>query len=145
MTGFVAKRIRFRTGERHSVLSRPGGLPVHEATLYLAGYRTRGRAANTIHSVCAALAVLYRWLDDSRIELLARLGTGKFLTPLEMGRLASATQYHAADLAEEEQPEGSATNIVDIRRIRFRQKATESKTHPVTSATQATMLIPAPS
>lgn len=36
MERFIAKRVRFRNGERHSVLGRPGGLPVHEATLYLA-------------------------------------------------------------------------------------------------------------
>jgi hypothetical protein len=62
MTRFVAKRVRFRNGERHSVLSRRGSLPVHEATLYLARYRKRGRAANTIHAVCTVLALLYREL-----------------------------------------------------------------------------------
>jgi hypothetical protein len=36
MMKFVAKRVLFRNGERQSVLSRPGGLPVQEATLYLA-------------------------------------------------------------------------------------------------------------
>jgi hypothetical protein len=56
MVEYVAKRVKFRNGERHSVLSRRGGLPVHEATLYLAKYRTRGRAANTIHAVCMSLA-----------------------------------------------------------------------------------------
>ena len=44
MTGFVAKRVRFRNGEHHSILSRPGSLPVHEATIYLANYGKRGRS-----------------------------------------------------------------------------------------------------
>jgi hypothetical protein len=80
MTNFVAKRVMFRNGERHSVLSRPGGLPVHEATLYLAGYRKRGRAANTIHGVCMVLALLYRELAKAGIDLLQRLRQGQFLT-----------------------------------------------------------------
>lgn len=52
MSNFVAKRLRFRDGERFSFLSSPGGLPVHEVVLYLARFRTRGRAAYTIHAVC---------------------------------------------------------------------------------------------
>lgn len=68
MARFVAKRLQFRNGERHSVLSKPGGLPIHEATLFLAGFRTRGKAANTIH-----LALLYRWAYSSEIDLLQRL------------------------------------------------------------------------
>jgi hypothetical protein len=47
MTSFIAKRIKFRNGERCSVLIRPGGLPVHEATLYLARYRST-LAENTL-------------------------------------------------------------------------------------------------
>ena len=67
MTGFVAKRVRFRNGEHHSILSRPGGVPVHEATIYLANYRKRGRAANTIHAVCMVLALLYRVLGKMEV------------------------------------------------------------------------------
>ena len=67
---YVAKRTRFRNGERHSVLSRLGGLPVHEVTLYLAKYRNRGRATNTIHAVCVVLAFLYRELAKTNINLL---------------------------------------------------------------------------
>jgi hypothetical protein len=32
MPKYVAKRIRFRNGERRSVLHLPNGLPVHEVT-----------------------------------------------------------------------------------------------------------------
>lgn len=32
MTGFIAKRAQFRNGERHLILSRPGGLRVRAAT-----------------------------------------------------------------------------------------------------------------
>ena len=93
MTRFVAKRILFRNGERHSLLSRPGGLPVHEATLFLARFRTRGRAANTIHAVCTTLALLYRWLQGGKIDLMARLRSGEFLTAPEIYRLVDTAQY----------------------------------------------------
>jgi len=106
MTRFIAKRVKFRNGERHSVLTRPGGLPVHEATLYLAKYRTRGRAANTIHGVCVALALLYRELTKASIDLLGRLRQGQFLLIPELNRLADAVQYRAADLSCEDSDEG---------------------------------------
>lgn len=138
MTSFVAKRVQFRNGERHSVLSRPGGLPVHEATLYLAGFRTRGRSANTIHAACTALALLYRWLAVSEIELLPRLRQGQFLTIPELERLASTCQYRVADLSEDEM-EGS-TKVVDIRRIRFRRKVVERANRAVDVGTQASRL-----
>ena len=92
MVRYVARRIRFRNGERFSVLSRPGGLPVHEVNLFLAGFRKRGRAANTIHGVCTTMALLYRELDDAGIPLLERLRHGQFLTMPEVNRLADAAQ-----------------------------------------------------
>lgn len=79
MPNFVAKRVLFRNGERYSVLSRPGGLPVHEATLYLAKYRKRGRVANTIHGVCMTLALVHRELDMAGTDLLQQLRQGQFL------------------------------------------------------------------
>lgn len=97
MPNFIAKRVKFQNGERHSVLSRPGGLPVHEATLYLGKYRKRGRAANTIHSVCMVLALLYRELAKADIDLLQRLRQGQFLTVPELNRLADAAQYWATN------------------------------------------------
>jgi len=48
MTSYIAKRVRFRNGERLSVLTVAYGLPVHEVTLHLESFRKRGRAANTI-------------------------------------------------------------------------------------------------
>lgn len=140
MTRFVAKRIQFRNGERHSVLSRQGGLPVHEATLYLAGFRTRGRAANTIHAVCTTLALLYRWLFSSEIDLLQRLRQGRFLTLPELNRLASVAQYRVANLSDDDAEETSKPNVVDIKRIRIRRKAAEHETHAVDVATQASRL-----
>ncbi|MVW59239.1 tyrosine-type recombinase/integrase [Massilia sp. NEAU-DD11] len=138
MPNFIAKRVRFRNGERHSVLSRPGGLPVHETTLYLAGFRTRGRAANTIHAVCTALAMLYRWLDTSQIELLPRLRRGQFLTMPELVRLAGTCQYRVADLSGEEVER--ANKVVDIKRIRLRRKVVERSSQAVDVATQASRL-----
>ena len=36
----------------------PNRLPVHEVTVYVDKYRTKGRAANAIHSVCGSLALI---------------------------------------------------------------------------------------
>lgn len=140
MTRFVAKRVRFRNGERHSVLSRPGTLPVHEVTLYLAKYRKRGRAANTIHGVCTALALLYRELAKAHIDLLQRLRQGRFLTAPELNRLADAAQYRVADLSYEDADEQGSSNIIDIKRIRMRRSAAVEEVRSVDVATQASRL-----
>lgn len=140
MTKFVAKRIQFRNGERHSVLSRPGGLPVHEATLYLAKYRKRGRAANTIHAVCTVLAFLYRELDAADIDLLKRLRQGQFLTITELNRLADAAQLRTADLPNEDMGELVDKKIINIKRIQTRRKSIVKVTSAVSMATQATRL-----
>ena len=123
MKDFVAKRLRFRNGEHYSVLTRPGGLPVHEAVLYLAKYRTRGRAANTIHGVCMALALLYRELAKANIDLLERLRQGRFLTVPELNRLSEAAQYRLDDLSYEAAEEPRNPKVINIRRIRLRRKS----------------------
>lgn len=135
MTRFVAKRIRFRNGERHSVLSRPGGLPVHEVTLYLAKYRKRGRAANTIHSVCMALALLYRELAKADIDFLQRMRQGKFLTIHELNRLADAAQYRIDDLSYDDADRSS--NVIDFKRIRMRCKVPVEEVKAVNVSTEA--------
>ncbi|ANB71235.1 integrase [Paraburkholderia phytofirmans OLGA172] len=140
MTRFVAKRIRFRNGEHHSVLSRPGGLPVHEATLYLNKYRKRGRAANTIHGICMVLALLYRELAKHKIDLLERLRVGQFLTIPQLNRLADAAQYRVDDLSYEDAEEPGTSKVIDIRRIRMRRKAAVEQAKAVSVATQASRL-----
>jgi hypothetical protein len=122
MAAFIAKRVQFRNGERHSVLSRPGGLPVQEVTLYLANYRKRGRAANTIHAICMVLALLYRELAMAGVDLLQRLQQRQFLTIPELNRLADAAQYRTDDLSYEDVDESGSPNIIDIKRIRMRCK-----------------------
>lgn len=140
MTKFIAKRVLFRNGERHSVLSRPGGLPVHEATLYLGRYRKRGRASNTIHAVCMTLALLYRELDTAGIDLLQRLRQGQFLTVQELNRLVDATQYWLADLFDDDADERGGSNVIDIKRIRMRRKSEVEEAKSVSVGTQATRL-----
>lgn len=140
MTRFVAKRVKFRNGERYSVLSRPGGLPAHEVTLYLAKYRKRGRAANTIHSVCMALALLYRELAKARVDLLERLRKGEFLTVPELNRLADAAQYWVSDLSYEDADKPESANVIDIKRIRMRRKAAVEDVKAVNAATQASRI-----
>ena len=137
MTAFVAKRIRFQNGERHSVLSAPYGLPVHEVTLYLNRYRKKGRAANTIHSVCSAVGLLYRELSSKKIDLLQRLREGRFLTAPEVSSLTEAAQCWVEDSRDE--PE-SDSNVIDIKRIRMRRKASAKEARAVDVATRATRL-----
>lgn len=140
MTRYVAKRIRFRNGERHSVLSRVNGLPVHEATLFLARFRTRGRAANTIHRVCSILVLLYRWLDESGIDILERLRQGRFLTLPELYRLADIAQYRAPDVAEDRQNTVGRRQVFNLNRIRMRRSALQAESHPVGVENHATRL-----
>lgn len=139
MSGYIAKRIRFRNGERHSVLQVSHGLPVHEATLFLDRFRKRGRAANTIHFVCGTLALLYRELDAAKVRLMDRLEQARFLTIPELERLASATQYRMDDLNDDAEGE-SKSNVISMARIRLRQKTGEKQHQPVDVATQASRL-----
>ena len=139
MSKFVAKRIRFRNGERISVVARPLGLPVHEATLYLERYRKRGRAANTLHSTCSSLALMYRELSKLGIDPAERVRSGSFLTVPELSRLADAAQRRVDDLSEEGE-EQDKPNVIDIRRIRTRLKAKSAEVVPVDVGTQATRL-----
>lgn len=138
MAKFVAQRIVFRNGERHSLLLRVGGLPVHEVTLYLGKFRNKGRAANTIHFVCSCLAILYRELQEARIDLLQRLSMGQFLTTQELDRLVTSARYRADDL-EEDSDEGK-TNVIDIRRIGVRRSQKLVERQPVDVQTYASRL-----
>lgn len=138
MTHYVAKRVRFQNGERISVLQRPYGLPVHEATLFLDRFRTRGRAANTIHFICSTLAIVHRELDAASIDLLERLKQGRFLTRPELSRLATAAQYRAADLSEE--PDGGVATVISIHRVHPKLKASSKERMPVDVATRAKRL-----
>lgn len=138
MTKYIAQRIKFRNGERHSLLQRVDGLPVHEVTLYLGRYRNKGRAANTIHSVCSCLALLYRELHAARVDLIERLSNGQFLTSIELDRLVSAARYRSEDL--ENEPAESKTNVIDIRRIGFRRSQKQAERRPVDVQTYASRL-----
>jgi integrase len=139
MPQYIAKRIRFRNGERHSVLHVPNGLPVHEVTVYLDKYRRKGRAANTIHFVCTSLALLYGELDRAKVNLLDRLSKGEFLTLPELGRLASAVQYRIEDL-EEGEGDAEKSNVIHIGRIGLRRKSDDKPRLPVDVQTQASRL-----
>jgi hypothetical protein len=119
MRSYVARRIRFRNGERHSVLMELGVLPVHEVTLYLRKFRTRGRAANTIHSVCCCLALLYRQLDAAGIDLRMRFAEGRFLSLPELERIAAVSQYRADDLNDEDASPEVRGNVTPIRKAKI--------------------------
>lgn len=139
MAKYVAQRIRFQNGERHSVLQLPNGLPVHEVTLYLGRYRTKGRAANTIHFVCTSLALLYRELAARKVNLVKRFEEGRFLTGQELDRLAAAAQYRIDDL--EDETEGPTTsNVIGINRVSMRRARKVEERHPVDAQTQASRL-----
>lgn len=138
MTRFVAQRITFRNGERHSLLQRVNGLPVQEVTLFLGRYRNKGRAANTIHFVCCCLALLYRELDAAGVDLLERLLSGRFLTAPELDRLVFAARYRSEDL-ENESSDGKS-NVIDIRRISIRKSQKQVERQPVDAQTCASRL-----
>lgn len=145
MPRYVAKRIRLRNGERLSVLHVPGGLPVHEATLFLDGFRTKGRAANTIHAACCSLALLYRWLDAAKLDLMGRLRQGRFLTPPELVRLATGAQLRLDDLDEDERlgesDGGGKLNVISLSRIGFRRTVRpEQERKPVDPGNHATRI-----
>lgn len=139
MPSYIAKRIRFQNGERLSILVVPGGLPIHEATLYLNSFRTKGRAANTIHFVCCTLALLYRELDHAGIRLMERLESARFLTTPELGRLASLAQIRMADLGADEL-ETHRVEVINIRRISLRLKTSQPERVAVDLSTQASRL-----
>ncbi|AHI65528.1 tyrosine-type recombinase/integrase [Burkholderia thailandensis] len=140
MVQYIARRVRFRNGERVSVLKAPNGLPVHEVTLYVDKFRRKGRAANTIHGVCMALALLYRELASNEVDLFARLGAGEFLAIPELDRLASAAQYRVDDLEDEDEGEDNPS-VINLARARFRRHSREAPTRrAVDVGTQATRL-----
>lgn len=140
MVNYVVRRLQFRNGERHSILCRSGFTPVHEVTLYLRKYRTKGRAANTIHAVCCSLALLYRQLTDAQIDLIARLSNGFFLTIPELDRLASAVQYRLADLEGFDTDSFNVSNVIHVSRIGLRKKKIANLPPAVDVATQASRL-----
>jgi integrase len=139
MPQYVAKRIRFRNGERYSVLQVPYGLPVHEVTVFLDKFRKRGRAANTVHFVCCSLALLYRELGMAKVNLLDRLAEGRFLSAAELNRLASAAQYRVQDIDEDAQDE-SKSNVIHIAKMGLRRKSDVTDRKPVDVGTQASRL-----
>ncbi len=133
----MARRVRFRNGERHSVLQAPSGLPVHAVTVYLDRFRRKGRAANTIHFVCCSLALFYRHLAAMDVDLLPRLTSARFLTAPELSRLASAAQFRADDFGDT----GTAkSNVIHISRMGLRKSSRNVGRQPVDVATQASRL-----
>lgn len=135
---FVAQRIVFRNGERHSVLQRVDGLPVHEVTLYLGQYRQKGRAAETIHSVCNCLALLYRELYTANVDLLERLLKGQFLSTIELDRLISTARYNLTDL--EQDSTCKKRNVIGMHHIGIQRRQKHIERQPVESQTYASRL-----
>lgn len=137
METFSAKRIQFRNGERHSVLCRRNGLPVHEVTLYLAGFRTRGRAANTIHSICTSLVLLYGVLDDLGVDLISIFSRGEFLSIPDLFRLAAAAQYRLSNICSGRQVNFAFRGVIDLEKIRLRRTSSGHEIEGIGVATQA--------
>ena len=146
MKRYVAKRLRFRNGDRHSIVQVVGGLPVHEVVLFVRKYRTKGRAANTIHLVCRSLALLYRLLERKRIDLHGRLSEGTFLTIPELENIAVDLQYRADDLDDEydeaDEPGlvSGKSNVINIAKIGFRNKVPAKTLKAVEVGSQATRI-----
>lgn len=119
MTTYYARRIRFQNGERISVLQRFGGLPVHEATLYLDGLRTRNLASATLHYACMALSVFHKEMDAARIDVMHRFKQGQFLTRPELTRIVNAVRYR---MDEDPDFEEKNSKVVSIHRVHPKKK-----------------------
>lgn len=141
MAQFLARRIRFRNGERHSVLIGPNGQPVHTATLFLARFRTKGRAANTIHYACRSIALVHTCLAaQPGLDLLQCLRNGEFLTAQQLNRLASAFQLPLDKQSGPELSPALKPKVVQIARIRMRRRSPKTKVKAVGSETQGSRL-----
>ncbi len=122
MKQFFVRRIRFQNGERMSLVVGEDGLPVHEIVLWLSRFRTRGLSSNTMHGACKALVALYRDLQVKRINLLGRLGEGKFLTLPEVDGIVVAAQYRLDDPSADRDERPAANAVVNIKTVRMRRQ-----------------------
>lgn len=140
MKKFVVRRIRFENGERMSLVVGEDGLPVHEIVLWLGRFRTRGLASNTMHGACKALVVLYRDLAAKEIDLLGRLGQGRFLTLPEVDGIVAAAQYRLDDLSDDEDDGPASDQVVNIATVRMRRQAVAPEVKGVARGTMANRL-----
>lgn len=131
---YVAKRIRFRNGERLSVLLR-AGMPVHIAVLFLNRYRTRGLAANTIHDVCDVLAGLHNHMQRREVDIWERLSAGHFLSLPDLNAFAEAAQYKKRQLDEVD--EAKAKRVVNMEKLRLRATVKAKPRTPVSGSSHA--------
>jgi integrase len=131
---YVAKRIRFRNGERLSVLLH-AGMPVHIAVLFLNRYRTRGLAANTLHDVCDVLAGLHNHMQRREVDIWEKLSAGHFLSLSDLNAFAEAAQYKKRQLDEVD--EAKAKRVVNIEKLRFRATVKAKPRTPVSGGTHA--------
>ncbi|WP_309468639.1 tyrosine-type recombinase/integrase [Comamonas sp.] len=70
------------------------------------------------------MALLYRELDTApRIDLIARLRAGHFLTDRELARLADAAQYDMRDQTQDAHQETTA-QVVNLKSVRMRRRKT---------------------
>lgn len=139
MKQFYVKRIRFRNGERMSLVVGDDGIPVHEIVLFLGRFRTRGLASNTVHGACKALLMLYRDLEVKRIDLWGRLRQGRFLTLPEVDGIVAAAQYRLDEsLDDEHGPAGNA--VVNINTVRMRHQTVVREVQGIARGTMANRL-----
>lgn len=141
MTAFYVRRLRFRNGERTSLLlNRATGLPVHEVALYVgATLRSTGRAAATIHQALRALALLYNELDRAKVSLMGRLSVGQFLTLSEVMRVAEAARYRLDQQAEDSPEQKRARKVVSLEQLRLSHRPVD-EAPSLDAATTATRL-----
>ncbi|TXH00031.1 MAG: site-specific integrase [Nevskiaceae bacterium] len=136
MRDFVAKRARFRNGERLSVLMHQG-MPVQLAVLFLNRYRARGNAANTIHQVCEFLAMLHNHLAGQHVDLWERLCSGRFLSAPELDSFAMAAQFKVKDLDEDQGRDIEPRSVVNLERARLRRTRDVEAQTPVGPSSHA--------
>ena len=137
MSQFRAKRIRFKNGERHSVLLRPNGMPVHEAALFLLKFRTKGRSSKTIHTVCTSISIVHNNLTD--VDLIERFKTGQFLTSSELARLEIEAQYWVSEQSEDDVPRAKS-KVISIHTVNPKSRITAPERDQVELPTRAARL-----
>jgi integrase len=141
MTAYFVRRIRFRNGERTSLLlNRATGSPVHEVALYVGtSLRATGRAAATIHQALRALALLYNELHRADVSLMTRLAAGRFLTLQEIIRISEAARYRIDREAEDTPEVTKNRKVVSLEKIRLSHRAAKEEPS-LDAATTATRL-----
>jgi len=121
---YQVKTVVAANGERLPILLGSDGLPLFEPTLFaLTEIRAKNRAANTIGNSLRAILVFYLFLDQSHINLKARLAEGRLLSMgeiEELVRLCRLPIEKIASVSIHDEVSSVAGPVVSIEKCRQR-------------------------